>query len=261
MPATCTLLTWNIWFSTHARTERTGLLLDALGEADADVVCLQEVLPEAVAALREAPGLRAYTLLDDTFDSAAGYGTVILTRLPVRAWRRHELPGSMGRDLHVAEVILGDGAPLAVGTVHLESRRWNGDVRAEQLDVALPLLRAAAPDAVLAGDFNFDDGWPEEARLDAAPDFLDLWRAHGRGGEGYTVDTRRNAMTLAHKGKEKQTRYDRVLLRGAGENVRARTISLVGTAPHPRDPAVFASDHFGLRAVIARDGAALSGAR
>lgn len=252
MPARLTLVTWNVWFSPLARAERTAMLVEALAAADADVVCLQELLPEVATAIRAAAPLRAYQLFDEGFDAGEGYGTALLTRLPVRGWRRRELPTSMGRDLLLAELSLADGAPFAVGTVHLESRRWNGDVRAEQLDAALPLVRAAAPDGVLCGDFNFDDGWDEGRRLDGAPDFRDLWLAHGRGAEGYTVDTRRNEMTLRHKGKEKQTRYDRVLLRSPSGAARARSIELLGAAPHPGDPALFVSDHFGLRAVIER---------
>ena len=253
-----TLVTWNVWFDPHHQARRVAMLLDALVAADADVVCLQEVTPALVALLRAADALRGYALLDDTLDAEERYGTVILSRLPVRAWRRHELPTSMGRDLHLAEVTLPDGHCVAVGTVHLESRRWNGDVRAEQLDAAFPLLRDAAPDAVLCGDFNFDDGWDECARLHAAPDFRDLWPALGRGGPGYTVDTRRNAMTAWHKGKEKQTRYDRVLVRSSGRGA-PRAIELLGTEAHPDDPALFVSDHFGLRAVV--ELAPLSGAR
>jgi endonuclease/exonuclease/phosphatase family metal-dependent hydrolase len=244
-----TLVTWNVWFDPHQLARRAEMLLAALRAADADVVCLQEVTPALVAILRAADSLRAYALLDDTLDGEQRYGTVILSRLPVRGWRRHELPTSMGRDLHVADVTLADGAPLAVGTVHLESRRWNGDVRGEQLDAAFPLLREAAPDAVLCGDFNFDDGWDECARLAAAPDFRDLWLSHGRGATGYTVDTRANAMTAWHKGKEKQTRYDRVLVRSSGRVV-PRAIEVLGTAPHADDPALFVSDHFGLCATL-----------
>lgn len=57
-------------------------------------------------------------------------------------------------------------------------------------------------------------------------------------------------MTAWHKGKEKQTRYDRVLLRSAAGRVTARAIELLGAAPHADDPALFVSDHFGLRAVL-----------
>lgn len=241
------IVTWNIWFSPHARDRRAAMLCDALRDADADVVCLQEVTTEVLPALRDLASVGGYCLSDIAWDGDEGYGTVMLARLPVRAFQRHALPTSMGRDLCVALVEPPGAPPLAVATAHLESRRWNNDVRAEQLDVALPLLRQLAPAAALCGDFNFDDGWPEESRLHAAPDFCDVWRAHGRGGPGYTVDTRRNGMTAAHKGTEKQTRYDRALVRGASP----RGITLLGTEAHPDDPSLFVSDHFGLRVELA----------
>ncbi len=56
-------------------------------------------------------------------------------------------------------------------------------------------------------------------------------------------------MTAWHKGKEKQTRYDRVLVRSSGR-AAPRAIELLGTEAHPDDPALFVSDHFGLRAVV-----------
>jgi len=241
-------VTWNVWFGEYAQATRAAMLCDALRDADADVVCLQEVTPTLVAALRGAAALQGYTWSDTDFDAEHGYGTAMLSRLPVHAWHRHELPTSMGRNLLLAQVASPDGAPLAIGTVHLESRRWNGDVRAEQLDLALALLRTAAPAAVFCGDFNFDDGWDESSRLVAAPDFCDVWQTHGRGGPGYTVDTRRNAMTAMHKKADKQTRYDRVLVRG----MAPRAITLLGVDAHPDDATVFVSDHFGLRAEFVR---------
>ncbi|MCU0654468.1 MAG: endonuclease/exonuclease/phosphatase family protein [Polyangiaceae bacterium] len=241
------LVTWNLWFSPHRQAERTAMLLEELGAASADVVCLQEVTPEIVAVLRQAPTLAGYTLLDDSFDPEQLYGTVILSRVPVRSWERRPLPSTMGRDLHLATLGPPGCPELTVGTVHLESRRWNGDVRAEQLEVALSTLRSISQDAVLAGDFNFDDGWPEASRLKAFPDFTDLWLALGREGPGFTVDTRRNAMTAQSKGVEKQTRYDRVLLRSQGGAWGGRRVHLLGTTPHAQEEALHASDHFGLR--------------
>lgn len=62
---------------------------------------------------------------------------------------------------------------LAVSTVHLESLD-NRQTRVVQLKLAWEVLRAAAPDhALLMGDFNFSDGWPDSQALD--PTYVDLW--------------------------------------------------------------------------------------
>lgn len=246
-PAPLRLATWNVWFGPHHLDIRAELLLDELAAADLDVLCLQEVTPRFVELLRAREIFSRYALAE-AVDAEAGYGTALLTRLPVLETRRVELPTSMGRHLLLVRVEASSGRTVTIATAHLESRRWNGDVRIEQLDVALPALRATEDDAVFCGDFNFDDGWDEDRHLHAARDFRDVWRVLRGAEDGYTVDTARNAMTAWHKGKEKQTRYDRVLWRTPGDTLRPASVALLGTRCHPADTALFPSDHFGLLA-------------
>lgn len=244
------LATWNVWFSPHQLDARAELLLEELARCDLDAICLQEVTPRFVELLRVHPSFGAYTRLE-ALDDEQGYGAVLLTRLPVQRSQRLELPTSMGRHLLLARLEAPSGAPFTLATAHLESRRWNGDVRIEQLDAALPALRGGGCDAVFCGDFNFDDGWDEDRHLRAATDFRDVWGALRGAEDGYTVDTARNAMTAWHKGKEKQTRYDRVLLHTPHDTLRPSHVALLGTCAHPGDPALFPSDHFGLLAAFA----------
>jgi endonuclease/exonuclease/phosphatase family metal-dependent hydrolase len=249
-PSALTVVTWNTWFASYAFEARFRALLGVARTQRPDVICLQEITSASLKMLLTEPWIReGYRISDaagDTFDS---YGVVILSRLPVRSLVLHELPSHMGRRLLIAELAAGPRR-LVVGTVHLESLKHNPDLRAEQLAIIFPLLRAAGPDAVLVGDFNFCSSWPEEnANLD--PEFTDLWPALRGREPGYTEDTRVNVMLSNVKPKAKTVRFDRVLLRSAGGAWRARSIALLGTEPISDEaPDTFPSDHFGLVAVI-----------
>lgn len=251
-PTALTVVTWNVWFAPYCFEPRCRALLEVVRAQLPDVVCLQEITLDSLEMLLAEPWVRAeYRVSDargDTFDS---YGVVILSRLPVRALAIHELPSHMGRRLLVAELDTGDSR-LVVGTVHLESLKHNRDARAEQLEEVFPRLKAAGPDVVLAGDFNFCSSWAaENANLD--PQFVDLWPALRGRAPGYTEDTDINAMLRNVKAKEKCVRFDRVLLRSTGGAWRPRSIELLGTAPISASaPDVFPSDHLGLAAVIER---------
>jgi endonuclease/exonuclease/phosphatase family metal-dependent hydrolase len=244
-----TVVSWNIWFDEHRRDERTTMLCEVLHRANGDVVCLQEVTEAVMPALRSCDALRGFYLSEPDLATREGYGTLIASRIAPNEVLRTELPSSMRRDLH-AVVLAWGGERLAVGTVHLESRRWNGDVRSEQLDVALAQLRALAPATLLCGDFNFDDGWDEDTRLRAMADIRDVWTLRRGLAPGYTVDTRRNAMAAAHASSEKERRYDRMLLCSPPGRWRVNEVALLGEDAHPHDACLYASDHFGLRAVL-----------
>lgn len=254
-PATLSLITWNVWFGAHQAAARATATLELLQAADADVICLQEVTRDFLARLLAAGWVRRdYTVSDASGATVDPYGVVVLTRLPLRALTHHEMPTSMARGLVLAELQVG-AARLAVGAVHLESRRHNADVRGEQLAVILPILRAAAPDAILCGDLNFDAEWEDEERA-LRGDLLDLWPALRGADPGYTVDTAANPMTAWDKGHDKQVRFDRVLLRSPARTWRPRSIRLLGTAPvRDAQPPLYPSDHFGLQVVLDHRGA------
>lgn len=252
-PERLTLVTWNCWFGEHLFAERAAGLLHLLAGCDADVICLQEVTAPLWSQLCAAPWVRGgYRVADASGASLGSYGVALLSRWPILEARCCELPTSMGRSLLLAVLDRnGDGGRLAIGACHLESRRHNADVRAEQAALIQPLLREAAPDALWAGDFNFHDEWQEEQAA-IGPDFMDLWPLLRGAAPGYTVDTEQNAMLAAIKDEPRQVRFDRVLLRSPSGALRPRSIELLGTAP--LSPGCFASDHFGLRATLSLRG-------
>ncbi|GAB5546690.1 MAG: hypothetical protein SangKO_064500 [Sandaracinaceae bacterium] len=188
-----TVLTQNTWFSAAHRARRLRGLLDALERSDADVIALQEVLPDLRDRLLEADWVREQAVLAEGVGVAVSYGVMLISRVPVtRAWEL-PLPSAMGRSLLAMELTT-DAGPLVVATAHFESTREMGATRGAQLEAAFEALDAFDR-AVLLGDFNFDPADPEEAALD--PRYVDLWPALRPGEPGYTEDTTRNAMRLA----------------------------------------------------------------
>jgi tyrosyl-DNA phosphodiesterase 2 len=237
--------TFNVWFSDLAFDRRAAALLALLSGCNADVIALQEVTPRLLEQILTADWVRAhYAISDHRGATVWPYGVLLLSRWTPQRLTLHPLPSEMGRKLLVAEWYL-NGQRSAVATVHLESKRASAPARAAQLAHIFPLL-APIPHVILMGDFNFCASWPaEQANLD--PAYLDLWPALRPGEPGYTEDTAINLMRLNHRGRHKQVRFDRVLLRSATPGWQPTSIALLGSQPiSPDAPELFPSDHFGL---------------
>ena len=84
VPPRVSLATWNVWFGEYEPDLRRAALLEILGARAPDVICLQEVTDDFLAALRAAAWVRArYALSDATGDSYDDYGVVLLARRPL----------------------------------------------------------------------------------------------------------------------------------------------------------------------------------
>ncbi|HEX9593796.1 MAG TPA: endonuclease/exonuclease/phosphatase family protein [bacterium] len=178
------------------RRERIG---DILTELAPDVVCLQEAItwqasamaPHWVQWLEERSGQRPLpTRFDQVADLArrlpkgyraigrplpvsvfrdeemagVGWGTVIFSRLSVRAHYRIVLPhdrGDLTRRVPLFVEVEADGGPLWVASVHCDPLTRHVDALCDAV--------AEHPGAVaLLGDFNLDDRHPLYPRLIAA---------------------------------------------------------------------------------------------
>jgi tyrosyl-DNA phosphodiesterase 2 len=236
-PVDVRLLTWNIWFGGHMFEERCAALLADLERRKPDVIALQEVTPELLSLLVDAPWVQRHYQLSDV-QLWQGYDVLLMSRLPIRRLSTLELPTRMGRKLLIAELACG----LTVATIHLESMKESIAARETQLRLIQPHLAALSPDVVLGGDMNFQPTDEiETGALD--PSFVDVWPALHPDEPGYTADSELNPMRFALKPKLSRKRIDRVFLRSA--RWRASSIALVGTQPIDVDQ-TFTSDHFGL---------------
>lgn len=263
LPDSLRCLTLNTWFETRfAYDERLAEQLRLIEQLDADLVALQEVIPEYLAALLAAPFVRANYWLSDTRGTTLNncYGVVLLSKVRPFSLKMHYLPSRMAR-CHVFGVFATTSAdePLAVGTVHLESLN-SAPARRAQLELCVADLHTCAPASLLMGDFNIgahrnyeDDGLPLEnnALAELAGEYVDGWAALHPTELGFTYDSALNG-NLAHT---EQMRYDRIILRPGAPAWRFRSIEIIGDKPFAsaelRGPC-WISDHFGLLAHISR---------
>jgi endonuclease/exonuclease/phosphatase family metal-dependent hydrolase len=235
------VVTLNTWFDGFERVRRTNALLERLEAVQPEVIALQEVREDLVRALRDAAWARqSYEMSDAVGTTLRSYGNVVLSRLPTRRLELHPFPTIMGRRLLLAELQVNDGT-LGIGVVHLESTREMAGTRAQQLVRTVNAL-ARIPHAVIAGDFNFDVGAPEERALEG---FVDAWAATHPDEMGWTVDASRNPMRLRF-GSDKRARYDRVLLRSEDDVWTPVSAELFASDPIDAEGSVFVSDHFGV---------------
>ncbi|MER6994688.1 RNA repair domain-containing protein [Streptomyces sp. NPDC000410] len=257
LPATTGLrvLTWNTLWDRYDSdridtARRRPLLLDALREADADVIALQEVEAGLLAMLLAERWVRdAYTLGTDPYGKDVDdCGLLLLSRLPVREAGLHVL----GPHKAVTAVVVdtGDDRPLAIAATHLSSdHSENGAGRREAELVALAegLAGVEGGELILLGDFN-DGGDLPETTLG----MRDAWlHVHGLGDRTPTFDPGVNPLAAVASLSGRASRLDRVLLRG--EALRVDAVALVGDTP---TDGLYVSDHYAVRADLVLDGAA-----
>lgn len=253
------VLTWNtLWDrydSEHIATaERRPLLLEALREADADVIALQEVEPGLLRMLLDTEWVRREYVVgaDPAGRDVDDTGLLLLSRVPVRE------AGVLALGPHkavAAVVVETERGPLVVAVTHLSSDHSKDGAVRREAELARIAEAFAGVDAgvVLVGDFNDGTGLPETSL-----GMRDAWsEAHGRGDTTPTFDPGANPLAavsclsaLASMSSPPgvsslsglAARLDRVLLRA--DELRVEAARLVGDAPGPGG--LYASDHYGV---------------
>ncbi|XVS67361.1 RNA repair domain-containing protein [Actinosynnema sp. CA-299493] len=240
-----TVLTWNVLWDRYDSdridtARRRPLMLGELAAADADVIALQEVEPDLLAALLAQPWVRArYTLdVDPTGPDVDRTGLLLLSRLPVLEAARFPLGAHKAVGAVVVET---GGGPLVVAATHLTSDHTaNGPAkRRAQLGRVAEAFAGVAGDVVLVGDFN--DGGRRPA---AALGMRDAW-LEACDDEPPTFDPVVNPLAAVSSLTGRRSRLDRVFVRGGSRCVGAE---LVGDRPVD---GLFASDHYGVLARLA----------
>ncbi|MEU3446914.1 poly(A) polymerase [Streptomyces thermolilacinus] len=253
------VLTWNTLWDRYDSdlidtARRRPLLLDALRDADADVIALQEAEPELLRLLLAADWVRdAYTLgTDPAGPDVPDCGLLLLSRVPVREAAAHVL----GPHKAVTAVVLdtGTGRPLVVAATHLSSDHSQDGAGRRDTELARLAEGFAGTegDVVLVGDFNDGGGLPETTL-----GMRDAWtEAHGPADRTPTFDPGANPLAAVSSLSGRAARLDRVLLRAEG--VRVDAAELTGREPGPGG--LYVSDHYGVLVDLGLGGAGAPGA-
>ncbi len=269
-----TVETWNIRQDNpgdgpHAWPKRSADVIEHLRKGGVDVISLQEVLPQQLAAIRN--GLPEYAVFARSRERDANRGEAVPILWRRDRWRLDdanaghfwlsetpEVPGSMSwktactrmatvvrlLPIGVDGVADASRSPIWVCSVHLDHR--SAEARLEGARLIVRRLAGITADhsgepVVVMGDFNATPGSPPIEALcaaDAEGGYVDAWgtitdRAAGapRGTwNGWKVDAR-------------SRRIDLVLVRGV--------VVVSADILHPTNDAGPLSDHWPVRAVLA----------
>jgi endonuclease/exonuclease/phosphatase family metal-dependent hydrolase len=196
---------------------RVARLLD---DADADLICLQEVdrhfgerseLVDQARLLAEALNRElvwSASIDEPPADGRAErrqYGNAVLSRLPVRDREVHRLPGRGEPRSAVRVVVASADGPLGIVATHLSE--GSATDRAAQA-AAVAELSTGAGRWVLAGDLNTDAGAPELAVLRER--FGDAWKLAADRSDQAGRFSLRGGRGLTHPARRPRVRIDQV---------------------------------------------------
>ena len=214
-----------------------------LADADADVICLQEVdrhfderSDHVDQALLLARALDRQLAWGPAVDRAPGpgqsgrrqYGNALLSRLPVLASSVHPLPGGGEPRAALRTLVELDGGALWVTTTHLSSR--SAADRAAQAAAVASLHQVDSGPGVLVGDLNADAGAPELGVLRER--FTDAWAAAADRSDQSGRFSLHAGQGLTHPARRPRVRIDQVWL-SAGVSVGdARVLDGSGASDH-----------------------------
>lgn len=236
-PQKLRFLTYNIWFDLHNFVARLEALMEEFKNANADFICLQEVLKDSLAFILNSPFIKnnyyvSYVVMD-------GYFCVMLSKFELK-FQEYTFPSGMGRKLLRAVGTFDDGTNFSVNTAHFESLN-SAKYRKLQLEKTFKVMSNDNV-AVLMGDFNFD--WPEEY-LNFPKDYDDFWPLIRPKDEGFTMPKTSSFSAW---------RPDKVLMNknmffkpGAIERIGMNPLPLYATVQKTySDEVTTPSDHYGL---------------
>lgn len=250
------IATLNLWNSDMPR--RYPQLLEALHEADADVIALQECTEDffsaALADTSDWP-FRVFEAYEDEDE-----GLALLSRYPIRESRfLHRCPEyANAAALHT--IIDAQSLTLSVTNVHLP---WDSVISRERQAAAIQrfINGQDADYSLLLGDFNdgpdagvgrFFSGMQPLEGVEAAPCWNDLahtWSCHTGEPVPPTLDTVRNPRWTGCKSPYAPRVMDRIYLRDSWNEVSLEGVQLFGQKVSAQT-GLAPSDHWGVWAEL-----------
>lgn len=149
------IISYNIMFNNFYRAERIKALLILLKEANADIICLQEVMDDTLGYLKY--NLKDYTLVD-FFDSRIYKEVIFYKNLELIDKKLIKLESNMDRSLssatfkHLNQI-------FAIFTFHLESLD-NYQIRRNQMQILVEIVKEYETPIICCGDSNLKSGEP-----------------------------------------------------------------------------------------------------
>jgi tyrosyl-DNA phosphodiesterase 2 len=274
LPASLTLVTWNVDFSKPYATQRLTAALGHLevkltddkgGKPPPCLILLQEIRDGAFDTLLAHPWVREWFMVvpgDPTegWPQDARYGTVTLIARSMKLTAStcvHFEESWMHRNALVTDVMLGGAEGharvLRVINTHLESLPMGTPRRVVQLKVIAELLEQGKTESggvggIVGGDMNAIA--PSDATLPEQNGLLDAWeekrRRDGEGGE----DKDEDGMTWGYQPpcQYPPGRLDKILYTSS-DVFEVRDIRRLGINERvslPEDKSEWVSDHYGL---------------
>lgn len=253
------IATYNLWNSDMPR--RYPQLLEALHEADADVIALQECTEDfisaALAAERDWP-FRIFGTYEGEDE-----GLALLSRFPIRESRFLHRDAEHANAAALHALIDADGLALSVTNVHLP---WDSVIARERQAVAIQRFIDGqnADEFILLGDFNdgpeagvgrFFAGLQPLHGAQAVPCWNDLahtWSFHSGEMPLPTLDTVHNPRWAAHRSPYAPRRMDRIYLRDSWNGISLDGAGLFGL-DISAETGLAPSDHWGVWADVTFD--------
>lgn len=246
-PEKMVFITYNIdGLNDKSVIPRTKGVCDIIKREEADVVFLQEVIPETYSCIEQ--GLPGYKCISGGSD---GYFTTTLLRTKTVTYNEHEIvrfPTSvMERNMLIVKAKIAS-ASLILVNCHLESTKDHAAERLKQLRMAFKYVVAQDQHYTVffAGDLNLRDKELEQIG-GIPPGIDDLWIACGSRPEcTYTWDAQRNDNTEIPGRFKPRMRFDRVYLQHSSPwKIVPKHFGLVGIEKL-KSCGRFPSDHWGL---------------
>jgi len=200
-------------------------IAEVIRRLEPDLVALQEVDEscgrsgnvDQAAVLGRALGMHHRFAAFMDFDGGR-YGLAALSRFPITASRRHELPaGAEPRALLELELAVdGLEKPLSFSCVHAD---WTSEViRTKQMRTVLDAIGGRPGPAILAGDFNAEPG-SDSLQLLGKSGWRLLDKLQQAGGKTWPADSPTDAI-------------DHIAVRGIGEVVAHRVVEEPTASDH-----------------------------
>lgn len=219
---------------------------------DADVVFLQEVIPDIVELVKGS--LPQYTCLQG---DTQGYFVVTLLRKQSVQYLSHAVRpfSSTKMERHLLSVeVLCNSYPVVLMNTHLESMAYSSQVRTVQLKKCFRDCVKASPEKtiIFGGDLNLRDS--EVLSSGGLPQGIqDIWEVCGCDSDlCYTWDTEKNdnLQFKAPAGPKPKFRFDRVYVRHSQPpRLTTASFALIGQK-RIQPEGCFPSDHWGLECLF-----------